>query len=646
MRSARKPVGLSHSQLRGITSTGRWSSPTLHTRPLSPTANYTGLLPPSLLQATLKMPNTTINDKHTVSPLKGGMSVLKSRHINQGTSFPPQLRTSLRLRGLVPPTQETLDQQIERVITFLNTLESPIEKYCYLSRLKSENVTLFYRVVIDHLTQITPLIYTPVVGEACQKFSLIYTPGLVEGLFLSKEDKDHIPEILDNWPYPNPEICVITDGSRILGLGDLGVNGMGIPIGKLSLYIAAAGFDPSRTLPITLDMGTNNDKYLNDPLYLGLRCRRPSDPDFFDYIDSVMAALRKKWPNMLVQFEDFSSEHAFQTLDRYRNEYLCFNDDIQGTGAVILSGFINALTMSGVPLNKHRILFFGAGSAGVGVASQLKDHFIKSGGMSPEAARDVFWLVDSKGLVTFDRGDKLPQHKTLFARSDNGGKQFKTLADVINYVQPTALIGLASQGGAFTPDIIELMASMNDRPIIFPLSNPLTNAECTFEQAMIHTKGKVLFASGTAFPAFLDPYSKQVLEPGQGNNMYIFPGLGRGTVLAKAERVTDDMVYQSAVTLAESLTEEERSEQRLYPRLQRIREISALIARDVIHTALREGLAHEPAIVRMYGASPGQPVPAATLRDEERAAALLTYVQERMWNPAYPEDFSGLKAMM
>ncbi|KAJ3179974.1 hypothetical protein HDU85_004258 [Gaertneriomyces sp. JEL0708] len=580
----------------------------------------------------------------TKETMVNGYKVLKSKIANQGTGFAQPLRSRLRLRGLVPTTVESLQQQVDRVMTFLNTLESPIEKYCYLSRLKSENVTLFYRVVLDHLQEITPLIYTPVVGEACQKFSLIYTPGLVEGLFLSAEDKPHLPDILDSWPYPEPEICVITDGSRILGLGDLGVNGMGIPIGKLSLYIAAAGFDPAKTLPITLDLGTNNEHYLKDPFYLGSRQKRPNDPEFYGFVDDVMTALKQKWPNMLVQFEDFSSEHAFGTLDRYKDSHFCFNDDIQGTGAVILSGFINALTMSGVPLQEHRILFFGAGSAGVGVASQLEEHFIKAGGMSESAARDVFYLVDSKGLVTFDRGDKLPQHKTLFARRDNDGKQLKTLMDVIEYVKPTALIGLASQGGAFTPEVLQRMGELNERPIIFPLSNPLTNAECTFSQALQHTGGRVLFASGTAFPPQLCPRTKKILEPGQGNNMYIFPGLGRGAVLAKAERVSNDMVYQSAVTLAHSMTPQEQSEGRLYPNLKRIREISAEIARDVVLQALREGLAREPAVLHMFDATPGKALSESYLNDAKRKEKLLQYVQDRMWDPVYETDVANVRS--
>ncbi|KAI9095466.1 malic enzyme [Phlyctochytrium arcticum] len=508
--------------------------------------------------------------------------------LNQGTSVPLKHRHNLKVQGLIPPAFENLDQQVDRVLKFLSLLDQPIAQHYYLSRLRQENTILFYKVVASHLTQITPLIYTPVVGEACQQFSVLHTPGSNEGLYLSLRDKGRVYEVLDNWHNTQPEICVITDGSRILGLGDLGMNGMGIPIGKLSLYVAAGGFNPATTLPITLDLGTNNQTYLNDPLYLGLRQKRPTDEDFFSFFDEVMESLHRKWPKMLIQFEDFSSEHAFQSLARYREKYLSFNDDIQGTGAVILSGFINAIRLSEIPIQEHRVLFFGAGSAGVGVASSLQSHFVRAGNMSEEAARDKFWLVDSKGLVTFDRGDKLADHKTLFARSDNQGQQFRTLEEVIEYVRPTALIGLASQHGSFTKNIIERMATLNQRPIIFPLSNPLTSTECTFAEAMEHTQSRVLFASGTAFPHYVNPKTGKSIEPGQGNNMYIFPGLGRGAGLAQSRIISDSMIYQSAVTLAGSLDAEERAEGRLYPCLTRIRDISNLVARDVILAAFKE----------------------------------------------------------
>ncbi|KAJ3065483.1 hypothetical protein HDU98_011151, partial [Podochytrium sp. JEL0797] len=430
-----------------------------------------------------------------------GNDLILDNHHSQGTAFGLDVRRAKHLEGLIPPAVESLDTQVARCIARIDSLEnSPLEQYAYLDRIKAEDTTLFYQVVMSDLRKIVSIIYTPTVGLACQEFSHIYTPGNAPGLFLSLANKNHLDEILSNWPGPDPDICVMTDGSRILGLGDLGINGMGIPIGKLSLYAAAGGFHPSKTLPITLDLGTNTEKHLNDPFYLGTKETRPNDEVFYDFVESVMIALKKRWPSLLVQFEDFSSEHAFGTLEKLRTRYFMFNDDIQGTGAVILSGFINAIKVSQIPLKDHRILFVGAGSAGVGVASQLMDHFISAGGLSHEEAKSLFYLTDSKGLITSDRRDAshYPHHKTLFMRTDLSGHQIPTLLESIETLKPTALIGLSAVGGAFTKEVLSKMSSLNARPIVFPLSNPIANAECTFEEAVAASNGSVIFASGTA----------------------------------------------------------------------------------------------------------------------------------------------------
>ncbi|KAI8801618.1 hypothetical protein BJ742DRAFT_836707 [Cladochytrium replicatum] len=592
---------------------------------------------------------TTLVDRSTTKQsITNGIAIVRSQFVNQGTSFSSSVRTRLRLDGVLPSAIEKLEDQASRSIAFMRTLETALQKYMYLNRIKNENTTLFYKLIMDHMSELCPIIYTPTIGEVCIKFSAIITPGFNEGLFLPVSDKHRVTDILGNWPYPSPDICVITDGSRILGLGDLGVNGMGIPIGKLSLYVAAAGFQPHRTLPITLDFGTNTEKYLDpalEPHYIGSRQKRPADPEFFEYMDIVMKALVERWPKLLIQFEDFSSEHAFETLARYRNDYFCFNDDIQGTGAVILAGFINAVRLSGIPLQNHRILFSGAGSAGVGVAQQLCEYFIRDGRMSEVEAKSLFWLLDSKGLITIDRADAvpsdpadapgsaLPAHKRFFVRHDNDGQQFKTLAECVEYVKPTALIGLSAIGKSFDEGILKRMGELNERPLIFPLSNPSANAECTFEEAMTHTEGRVLFASGTAFPPYQIPGTDAFVQPGQGNNMYIFPGLGLGSVLACAKTVTDTMVYQAAVTLAHSLTPHERDELgSLYPGLQRIREISAKIAADVIRVAVREGNATDKVAISMVEG------------DKEGGEALETFVKAKMWEPKYPMDESLLRA--
>ncbi|KAJ1566214.1 hypothetical protein HK405_010730 [Cladochytrium tenue] len=568
-----------------------------------------------------------------------GLDVIKLQHINESTAFPAHLRTTLKLRGIMPSAVESLSLQVERCMARLRSIKEPLEQFAYLDRIRAEDTTLFFAILNTNLSEVVGLIYTPTVGKVCQMYSRIYTPGSVQGLFISLHDKDHLDEVLENWTYPSPDIAVMTDGSRILGLGDLGVNGMGIPVGKLSLYSAAAGINPSRTLPITLDLGTDTEEHLMDPFYLGIRAKRPSDDVFFAFTDAVMAALRRRWPDLLIQFEDFSSEHAFQLLERYRDSYFCFNDDIQGTGAVILAGFINAIKLSGVPLQEHRILFVGAGSAGVGVACQLRDYFVKTGGMTVGDATKMFWLIDSKGLITSDRKDagRYPHHKTIFVRSDMNGEQIASLEESVNKIKPTALIGLSAVGGTFTPSIISAMAAINKRPIIFPLSNPLTSAECTFEDAMTHTNGTVLFASGTAFPPFPHPQTGELVEPGQGNNMYIFPALGLGSVLSKASRVTDDMIYASAVSLADTLNEEERKAGLLYPRLDRIRGISAVVSRDVILAAVRGGVAQSKYVLNLYGTRPGDSAPAASdVDDAWKASELLDWTRGMMYEPRYP----------
>ncbi|KAF8649182.1 hypothetical protein AX16_005980 [Volvariella volvacea WC 439] len=530
----------------------------------------------------------------------------------QKLKLAPQAPAKLK-HGLTPPA---LDDKIHftRCLAQLRSKDKNIEKYIYLSALKAENTNMFYKLCLTHMPEITPLIYTPTVGDACLQFSHIYRRP--EGLFISIKDKGKIRSVLENWPkIDEARISVVTDGSRILGLGDLGVNGMPISIGKLSLYIAGAGIRPSSTIPICLDLGTNNEKFLEDPLYLGLRQKRVSDEEMTEFMDEFMREMVAVFPKLLVQFEDFSTDHAFLYLDRYRNKYPVFNDDIQGTGAVVLSGFLNAAKLSsaasGRHLADHRILFFGAGSAGVGVGLQLMSFFTLQG-LSEEEARERIWLVDSQGLVYHERGP-LAEHKKVFARSDYSGPRLTDLLEIIEYVKPTALLGLSTTKDAFSPEVIQLMAALNPRPIIFPLSNPVRLSECTFEDAVEHTAGQVLFASGSPFPEI--QYNDITLYPGQGNNMYIFPGLGLGAILSKASSVTDSMVEASSLGLADSLTEEERADGLLYPRVERIRDISALIAKQVIRAAQKAGVDRHTALRDM--------------NDQQ----LLAFIKQRMWDP-------------
>jgi malate dehydrogenase (oxaloacetate-decarboxylating)(NADP+) len=483
-------------------------------------------------------------------------------------------------------------------MTMINSRTTDIDKYLYLSSLKASNIDLFYRVLIDNVAQLMPLVYTPTVGDVCLQYSTLYTRP--EALYISIKQRKSIATILKNWPHPDPSICVVTDGSRILGLGDLGVNGVGISIGKLALYTGAAGIHPEKTLPIVLDCGTANETNLADPFYLGLRSKRVSPTVQQEFMDEFMAAVEEVYPNMLVQFEDFETEKAFKYLERYRKRK-CFNDDIQGTGAVVLAGYISAVNLSGVPIEDQRLVFMGAGSAGVGVSKQLMEYYTRRG-LSEREAKDKFYLVDTKGLVTFDRGDKLAEHKKIFARSDNNGHQFKTLEEVIEYVKPTALVGLTATFGVFTESVVRALkvsvdaGGLGRRPIIFPLSNPLTKAECTFEQAITWTEGTAIFASGSPFLPLTTKTRDQLTTyyPNQGNNVYIFPGLGLGAILANASRVTDAMVYTSAHALSQCLSPDEIRQGLIYPRIERVRDASVVVAREVMKSARREGVSLLP----------------------------------------------------
>lgn len=430
------------------------------------------------------------------------------------------------------------------------------------------------------------------------------------GLYLSFEDKGNLHSVIRNWPH-DVEITVVTDGSRILGLGDLGINGMGIPVGKLSLYTACAGIHPMKTLPLCLDLGTSNEQFRNDPLYLGSRRDKVTAEEEKEFLDEMMAALTERWPSIVIQFEDF--KNPFPSLERYQDTYTMFNDDIQGTGAVITGGFINAVKQSGVKPADQRAVFFGAGSAGVGVAKQLTEFFIKEG-LSEEQAKKRFWLVDSQGMVTLDRpGKPLAEHKVYFARDDNDGQQFETLEETLEYVKPTILMGLSTIGGAFTPQILTRMAELNDKPVIFPLSNPSSKSECTFEDAVKYTKGRCLFASGSPFPTLT--YEGKELTPGQGNNMYVFPGIGLGAILSKAVNVTQNMIYASAESLSTSLTKEEVSDNWLYPDIRRIREVSVTVTRGVIRAAQKDRMDRELSL--------------RNLSDED----LDSYIRARMYDP-------------
>ena len=513
-----------------------------------------------------------------------GLALLRDPLLNKGTAFTEQERDALGLRGFLPAAVLSMEAQVERVLTNLRNLPSDLEKYIALNSLHDRNEALFFRIVCDHIDEIQPLIYTPTVGLACQKYGLIFQRP--RGLFISANDRGRIAEILANWPYPS-KLIVFTDGERILGLGDLGANGMGIPVGKLSLYSACAGIHPEHCLPVMLDVGTNNDEFLDDPYYIGLRQRRTTGADYDALVDEFMTAARTAFPGVLIQFEDFANHSAFRLLHKYRDDACVFNDDIQGTAAVALAGLFSALRINGGKLREQRVLFLGAGEAATGIADLIVSAMMAEGLTEAEAIRRN-WLVDSKGLVVKGRSG-LSGHKLRYAHDQEPIDDFLT---AINALKPTAIIGVAAVGGAFTPDVLQTMATLNNRPIVFALSNPTSKAECSAEQAYHHTQGRALFACGSPHePVKLDG---RTFVPRQGNNSYIFPGVGLGVIASGARLVTDEMFMAAAHTLAQSVTEADIAQGSLYPALPRIREVSAQIAAAVADVAYQRGLANGP----------------------------------------------------
>lgn len=529
-------------------------------------------------------------------PVRGrGLDILNNPWLNKGTSFTLEERKALGLSGLLPPFVADMEEQVQRVLENYQHHKDPLDKYIFLTGLADRNVTLFYRFLTEHLEETTPIMYTPTVGHACQRFGHIYRKN--RGMYIQRRHRGRIAEVLDNWPKDEVDIIVISDGSRILGLGDLGANGMGIPIGKLVLYVVGAGLHPNRTLPILLDVGTNNDALLNDPLYLGMGHRRVEEGEFFEIVDEFVEAAIAKWPHVLIQWEDFTNDKAFPLLERFHKRVLCFNDDIQGTGSVALAGLLAAMRHLDRKLSDQRIVFFGAGSASVGIANMICAGMADEGSLTIEEARERVWMVDSRGLVTRRRDGPLQQHKLAYASEDEPAE---TLLDVVRSIKPTVLIGASGQPGSFTREVIGEMESHCERPIVFALSNPTSKSECSAEEAYRWTNGTVVFASGSPFPPVR--LEGRIFIPGQGNNMFIFPGIGLGAVASGARRVTDAMFFTAARTLAQMVTDEELAAGTLYPDLGKIRQISLAIATAVCRLAWDEGLARcdEPEDIREY----------------------------------------------
>jgi malate dehydrogenase (oxaloacetate-decarboxylating)(NADP+) len=520
-----------------------------------------------------------------------GLALLRDPLLNKGTAFTDAERDALGLRGFLPAHILSMEEQVARVLTNLRSLPNDLEKYIALNSLHDRNEALFFRVVCDNIDEIQPLIYTPTVGLACQRYGLIFQRP--RGMFIGANDRGRIAELLANWPY-QAKLIVVTDGERILGLGDLGAHGMGIPVGKLSLYSACAGIHPENCLPIMLDVGTNNQDLLNDRYYIGLRQKRLSGEAYDAFIDEFVTAARAAFPGVLIQFEDFANHSAFRLLHNYRDAIPVFNDDIQGTAAVALAGLFSALRVSGGKLSNQRILFLGAGEAATGIADLIVSAMMAEG-LSEGAALRRNWLVDSRGLVVRNRAG-LTAHKLRYAHEHAPLGDFLT---AIRTIRPTAIIGVAAVGGAFTPEVLEAMAEINERPIVFALSNPTSKAECSAAEAYRHTGGRALFACGSPYdPVQLDG---KTFVPRQGNNSYIFPGVGLGAVASASKLVTDEMFMAAAHTLAYLVTPEDIEQGSLYPSLPRIREVSAHIAVAVAEVAYKRGLATAPKPNDMMG---------------------------------------------
>ncbi|CAL8249291.1 unnamed protein product [Merluccius merluccius] len=514
-----------------------------------------------------------------------GKPLMLNPRTNKGMAFSLQERQILGIQGLLPPKVETQDIQAMRFQNNLKKMSDPLQKYIYLMGIQERNERLFYRVLMEDIEELMPIVYTPTVGLACTQYGHIFRRP--KGLFISILDRGHVRSILDNWPETNVAAVVVTDGERILGLGDLGVFGMGIPVGKLCLYTACAGIRPERCLPVVIDVGTDNETLLRDPFYMGLYQKRDRSQAYEDLIDEFMEAVVDKYgQDTLIQFEDFGNHNAFRLMRKYKEKYCTFNDDIQGTAAVALSGLLAAQRAIGKPITEHRVLFLGAGEAALGIANLIVMAMMEKG-LTHAEARQKIWMYDKHGLLVKGRPQETDGNQEAFVHDSPG--PVNSFLDAVNTIQPTAIIGVSGAGRLFSHDVIKAMGTLNDRPIIFALSNPTTKAECTAEDAYTLTNGRCLFASGSPFDAVT--LDGRVYIPGQGNNAYIFPGVALAVILSGVRHISDTVFLEAAKTLAEQVSDEELQEGRLYPPLSNIREVSVQMAVKVVEFVYANGMA-------------------------------------------------------
>ncbi|MFN3368017.1 MAG: NAD-dependent malic enzyme [Thermus sp.] len=549
-----------------------------------------------------------------LEPYVSGFLLLRLPLLNKGTAFTEEERRALGLEGLLPPHVNTLEEQKERVYRRYRLIQSPLEKHIYLRHLQDRNEVLFYALLVDHLEEMLPILYTPTVGEAVREFSHIYR--YPRGFTASTKNIHRIEEALANVPLEEVRLIVATDSSAILGIGDQGYGGMAISIGKLTLYTAAGGVGPDKTLPVELDVGTDREDLLTDPLYLGVRHRRLRGEEYYRFLDRFVEAVRKRYPKALIQWEDFAKEAAFTVLERYRKVIPSFNDDIQGTGAVALAGVLAACRLKGEKLSQQVVVVYGAGAGGIGVAWALREGMRREG-LSPEEARARVLVLDSKGLLVEGRG--MEAYKEPYAQRPEriAGWEFAgpypNLLETIRHARATVLLGLSGQGGSFTEPVVRAMLENTPRPVIFPLSNPTSASEAFPDDLIYWTEGRALVAAGSPFPPV--GYMGRTIPIGQGNNAFIFPGLGLGAVLARAREVTDGMVLEAAYALYDYTRS--HFPELLYPPVARLREVSPYVAARVMQKALEEGVAEEE---RVKGLS---------------FKGLMEFVRSRFWEPKY-----------
>lgn len=587
-------------------------------------------------------PFTTCEGSRPSIVHKRSLDILHDPWFNKGTAFSMTERDRLDLRGLLPPNVMTPQQQIDRFMVDLKRLElnasdgpsdtNALAKWRILNRLHDRNETMYYKVLIENIKEYAPIVYTPTVGRVCQNYSGLFRRP--RGMYFSAADHGEMMSMVYNWPAEQVDMIVVTDGSRILGLGDLGVQGIGIAIGKLDLYVAAAGINPQRVLPVMIDVGTNNENLLQDPLYLGLQEHRLDGEKYLSVIDEFMEAVFTRWPHVIVQFEDFQSKWAFKLLQRYRSTYRMFNDDVQGTAGVAIAGLLGAVRAQGRPMidfPKLKIVVAGAGSAGIGVLNAARKTMARMLGNNEfafEGARSQFWVVDAMGLLTEGRmnidPEALPFVRKLKESERHGLHEGASLAEVVTKVKPDVLLGLSAVGGLFSKEVLEaLKDSSSTRPAIFAMSNPTQNAECTPEEAFSTVGDHIVFASGSPFHD-VNLGNGKIGHCNQGNNMYLFPGIGLGTLLSGARVISDGMLQAAAQCLASYMKEEEVLNGIIYPSISSIRDITKEVAAAVVREAVAEDLAE--------GYRDMDPQELQKLTQEETVA----YVKKNMWEPHYP----------